>query len=90
MQEVLHVGLRRVAGQPVVEALHPDLFGRLLLAADVHGARRVVAHEDRREPRRAPVLGGERRDLAGDLGADLRGDRLPVDDPRPHGGAAIY
>ena len=47
---------RRVGGEPVVEAPDADLGAGLLLAADVDGARRVVADEDRREARRASVL----------------------------------
>ena len=59
----------------VVEAPDADLGAGLLLAADVDGARRIVADEDRREARRAAVLGRERLDLLGDLGAHARGDR---------------
>jgi hypothetical protein len=65
-----------VSARLVVERLDPDLGRVLPLHAHVHGGRRVVADEDRREPRR-PI---HRRDLAPHLLAHLRRDSLPVDD----------
>ena len=77
-----HLVLGGRRGDAVVEGLDADLLRGSLLAPDVHRAGRIVAHEDRREPGAPPGLGHERLDLARDLLAEPRRNRLPVDDPR--------
>ena len=59
-EQRLDLGLRRVGGQPVVEALHADLVRRLLLAADVDGGGGVLPDQHgrqagRRRGRRRPT-----------------------------------
>ena len=89
-EQRLDLVLRRVGGQPVVEALHADLVGRLLLAADVDRGGGVLPDQHRREPGRLVAGRDPRGDLGGHLAADLLGDRLAVDDLRAHSGAGIY
>ncbi len=62
---------------------HPDVRARLVLGAEVHPRGLVVAHEDRREPRRDPA-GGEDLHALGDLAADLGRDGLAVEDRGGH------
>ncbi len=80
LHEREHVLLRGVFGQPLVDRPDPDLLGVFVLEPDVHLGRGVVPDEDRREPERAEFL-----DLAGDLGAHLLGEGLPVHERRGHG-----
>ena len=71
-------------GQPVIERPHAGLDRHLGLAADVELACRIVAGEHDRKPRRHAVPGGEALDLGRDLGAQLRRDRLAIDDACGH------
>ena len=59
---------------------HPDFRAGLLLAPDVDRAGGVFTDEDRCETGLATMLGGERGDLHGKLGADAGGDGLAVND----------
>ena len=77
------VALADVSRQLEQSAVDADLGGHSRLGAHVGPARRMVADQDHPQAGRTAVAGGESVDLGGDLGAQLRGRRLAVDDPRP-------
>jgi hypothetical protein len=79
-----HLALARRRRHGLVERLHPGLAARRDLVADVDLRRGVLADEDRDEPgpvARALLEGGR---IQRNLGPNVRGDRLAVDDRR-HG-----
>ena len=78
VEQLAHGLVARVRGQAVVEPADPGLGARLLLAADVDGARRVVADQDGGEAGRLVARGDPRRDLLAHLVAHLLRDRLAV------------
>ena len=78
------VRLGRIGGQAVLEAFHVCGYGRLVLAAHIDLARRILAHEYHREARLAARRLGEFRRLLADALAQPGGECLPVDDLRRH------
>ncbi len=83
-EQLQQLGLRRVRGQPDVARVDADRLGRLLLEADVDLRGGVVSDEHRRE---ADVA--ELGDLERDFGANLRRQRLAVDDLCRHASEVI-
>jgi hypothetical protein len=71
--------LRDARVEVVVPRLDADLGHGLALAAHVDLRGGVVTHEDRREAGRDPLV-AELTHLLGDFLANVRGDRLAVDD----------
>ena len=55
-----HVGFARVGGHGNVDGVITELARRFALVADVDLARRIVAHEDGREPRHDAMFALER------------------------------
>ncbi len=78
------LALGHVRGQVHLLRSHPDVGAGLVLRAEVDARGLVVTDEDRREPRLDAAV-DERHHAVGDLGPDLRGDRLAVEDGRGHG-----
>jgi hypothetical protein len=70
------------SGRLVVKRLDPDLRAGLPLAAHVDRRRRILAHEDGRQPDGPAELA----DLFCDLCAHARGEGLAVHERRGHGG----
>ena len=80
LEQLEDLALRRRLGQPVVARLDARLLRGLVLPADVDVRRGIVADEDRRKA----DVGAERRDVPGDLSADLLRDQFPVDSHSRH------
>ena len=77
-------GLAGRLRQAVIERAHAAADGRLGLAGDIDLARRVVADQHHREPRHQAAVARQPMRRVRDLAAQLRRDRLAVDDPRGH------
>ena len=74
-----HLALGAVLGQ--IECLRedPNLAAGALLVADVDRGCWVVAHQDRRQARSVPVLGGERLNAPRNFAAYVLGNPVAVD-----------
>jgi hypothetical protein len=79
------LGLARVRGQAVLEALHARLARGLALAADIDGGGGVLADQHHRQPGRAARRLAECGNPFGDAGAKPRRICLAVDHCRAHG-----
>jgi hypothetical protein len=75
--------LRSARLEVVVPRGDADLGAGASLGGDVDARGRILADEDRGEPRDDPAR-AQPGDLLRHLGAHLRGDRLAVDEPRGH------
>ncbi len=80
------LGLAHACGKPVLEALEPRLERRLDLRADIDRARRVLADQHYREPRRAAGPLAERRAQRRHAGAQPGREGLSVDQFGSHRG----
>ena len=75
----------RLLRQPVVEGAHAAAGGHFHLASDVTLARRVVADEHDGQSRRDTAVARKAVHGIRDLAAQVRRDRLPVNDLCGHG-----
>ena len=75
------------AGSRCSKLAIPASTRRLALGADIDRARRILADQHHRQPRRAAGRFAEARDLRRDARAQRRGERLAVDDVSRHGPA---
>ena len=80
----VQLALGHVDGHVDLFGTDPDVGARLVLGADVDAGRLVVADQDGGQSGGHAAL-GERAHPIGDLGADLAGDRLPIQDASRHG-----
>ena len=78
------LGLGRGRRQPMIERPHAAADGHLHLAADIDLARRIVADQHDREPGRDAAVADQPVHRVGDLAAQVRRDRLAVDDVCRH------
>ena len=71
--------------QMKIERLHADFDDGARLAADIGFARRIFADQDHRQAGNETLRGRQAPRLRRHGGAQLRGDRLAVDDAGSHG-----
>ena len=78
------LGFARARRQLVVEGLHAGFGHGLGLGADIDFARRIVADENDGNPRHDAAVAAQPVHGIRDLAAQIRGDRLSVNDTRAH------